>query len=620
MVFIGADARKHHTFRGSLAMLQIYDNALGTAAVRCAFESGRRLIQSGQMAQSVDSDCRRPLSTGCTSPFASGSPATLFASVPEVDDGSCHFDEHPTVSETGVIAITDSWQRVLLTSSAYTRPIVFTGVLSRQSTAQAVLRIGDVKMDESGRWSFTIRAEQESCHFAKPPSTAERVSYLVVEAGVSQEGWQAGGIRIDDQEWHRVSLLHLFDSAVGGNPAPVVISHQQNFDPRMQSVTTRHNMQPDPITASAQEAYQGFFIQVQGTGVWCPDNHYFTEYFDNLELVGSPVETLCESTVPDWHWHSCCGGVPPAMEGRGYFEKPFLFSTRWTSRIHTREDSTFRFLSLASGGSRIFLDEATVLDAWEEYGSTLTSDPVPMSAGYHNLVYEYRSADSLDATPTNSYAVLKWVSAISTATGAGNYTDTVASGVTAPLVELYADVGWLACATGNGAMNSQQLEAGFVSFTRSPVRISFGAGFVTAPLVFATLISTDRLSAHLRLLEAGQQHASIATEYDTCNFVVDNDDHLLGWIAMALPAAIGAVESKFSRRLTNSSDVIALLSIRESLGLPDYLQWHNGSDPCSDRWAGIECRAATGKEPRVVVLDVRPLAISTPCTNIIKQL
>jgi hypothetical protein len=152
-------------------------------------------------------------------------------------------------------------------------------------------------------------------------------------------------------------------------------------------------------------------------------------------------------------------------------------------------------------------------------------------------------------------------------------------------------------------MNSQQLEAGFASISLGPVKVHFGAHFASAPILFAALISTERLSAHLRLLEAKQQHVSIATEHDTCNVVVDNDDHLIGWIAMELPET-GAVQSTVSQRPTKTSDVVALLNIRESLGLPEYLQWHNGSDPCSDRWAGVECRAEAGGDPRVVVLDV----------------
>jgi hypothetical protein len=374
----------------------------------------------------------------------------------------------------------------------------------------------------------------------------------------------------------------------------------QNYDSRTEFVTTRQHIVPAPLPLGAStQPYQAFFVKVQGEGVWCPDTHYYVEYFGGIDLAGTPAAALCEPSVPNWHWHSCCGGVPPAMmEGP---DKSPVFSARWTTRIRTNE-ATFYFSSLASGGSRIMLDETIVLDAWEEWGSTFTSDPVPTSAGYHILVYEYRSADTSDATPTNSYAVLTWTSeGASAATGASaNYTEIVGSGM-----ELYADIGWLACAPGTGLLNEQQLEAGFAPVASgSTTSLEFGARFNTVPIVFSTIISTSGLDVHLRLLKATEEQISIATEYDTCNFVINSDNHVLAWIITMPPTNVGAVQSAVKQQLTRVNDVTALLTIRESLGLPDDLQGHNGSDPCSDRWAGVECRAAAGKAPRVVVLDV----------------
>jgi hypothetical protein len=165
-------------------------------------------------------------------------------------------------------------------------------------------------------------------------------------------------------------------------------------------------------------------------------------------------------------------------------------------------------------------------------------------------------------------------------------------------------------------VHGQQLEAGFAAaISSSTTRIKFGARFATAPIVFSTIFSTGRLIAHLRLLDASEEHFSIATEYDTCNFVVGADHHILAWIIMAAPTDIGTLESVVSQRLTRPQDVTALLSIRASLGLPDYLLWRNSSDPCIDRWAGVECRAGAGEEPRVVVLDVRVLS-SQRCTQL----
>jgi hypothetical protein len=459
-VFVGGIEPGNINLHGALAMLQVYDEALEEALMQCVYMTGRQLVQSGRMDQIVPSKCRPLVTTGCMNLVASESivgaletmnnPLTLL-----VDDGSCQFDEHPAVGEQGVIDVTDSWQRISLHGSSYTRPLVFTGVLTRQSTAQAVIRLRNIGMDSSGLWSFEIRAEQKSCHFAKPPPTAESVSYLVVEAGVSEEGWQAGVLRAHDREWQRVSLLHRLDEF---GAAPVVVSHVQNDDGKTEFVTTRHHLVPAPLPADAVrvEPYRAFFVQVQ--------------------------------------------------------------------------------------------DEVRA----------------------------------------------------STATNSANYT-----GAVMPEAEFYADVGWLVCSSSTDKMHSQHLEAGFAPVTLISTSVNFGTRFETAPIVLAAILSTGRLNAHLRLLEASEHRVSIATEYDTCNFVFDGGDHLIGWIAISYPRAVEAMGSTVSQRPTAAQDVAALLSIGGSLGLPDYLLWRNGSDPCIDRWAGVECRAATGEDPRVVVLDVR---------------
>jgi hypothetical protein len=744
------------------------------------------------------------------------------------DDGSCKFTEQPSIGEHGIIDVTDNWQQILLHGTSYARPVVFCGVLTRQSTAQAVVQIQNVNIDSTGRWSFEVRAEQKSCHFAKPPPTMERVTYLVVETGISEEGWQAGMIRTTDREWHRISLLRKLgdlDTSGLNLVAPVIVSQVQNYDARTKLVTTRQHMDPNPLlkyhthkadkdaiigvfygadpgegldfygefvyavningqggirigdalftsdastvgvtisqnnilwhddpkvqyktfgpseddavlvslldacrysakepiiiqldaldpqssyvfqlltyenddemcfdiladdvlivehfdpaaiqgginthvsgaflrykfqttgttsvtitlkvsdtpcpvggslpvvqaftlerVASAVQAqatqnasvplytqvgyggiglgstpYHAFFVQVTGEGVWCPDGYWYAEYFDNLDLAGAPVAAVCEPTAPNWHWHALdSNGVPSAMP-RGGSAK---FSARWTSRVQTRDQETnVLFSSLSSGGSRITLDDTTVLDKWEESGTTSVSDLITIGGrGYHVLVYESRSVRDWDTTPTDSYAVLVTSSedGVSTLVVA-NQTDTELA-----ISQLYADVGWLVCLPGSGFMNSHPLEAGFLMATPDlTTRIDFSKHFTTIPMVFAGLSSTSALGGHLRLLEATTGHGSLATEYDTCNFVVESK-RMLSWIAIS--TLTETIDLAVSQRPTNASDTNALLQITELLSLPDYLKWHNGTDPCRDRWTGVECRTFSNGIPRVVVLDVR---------------
>jgi hypothetical protein len=600
---VGATKSGASGLKGSIAMLQIYASALSIDALQCLHESGQLLVQNGKMGQSVPSLCRGPVTTGCTSIAATTVTAQSLDTLdPDMlDDGSCRFDSEMSTSERGLIHITDAWQQVLLHGS-YRHPVVFLGVLTRQSTAQAVVRLRNVAMDLGGTWSFDVRAEQKSCHFAKPPPTAERVSYLVVDAGVSEEGWQAGVIRARDREWHRVSLLHPFHPRVNGSVStPVVISHVQNFDSRTEFVTTRHYLVPKPLVGGNTALYQAFFLQIQGEGVWCPDGHFYTEYFDNLELGGTPVAAVCEPTAPDWHWHACCEGVPSAMAARG----SVLFSARWTSRLLMEKQKVrLSVSSTASSGSRIMLDGTTVLDKWEECCSTFTSDLIPISEGYHIVNFEYRSAANLDVSPTESYAVLTYFTEDDTpAFGITNHTDARSRAIGSDTHSLHADVGWLGCVPGSSTISGRLMQAGFAQTTSGLTTVvDFGDQFTAAPLVLAGLVSTGTLSGHIRLLTASKAQLSLATEYDTCNFVVGAAERTISWIVM--PTSVNVVNSAVSQRPTNASDVAALLRIRESLSLPDYLQWHNGSDPCHNRWAGIECRTF-GETPRVVVVDVR---------------
>lgn len=213
-------------FQGSIAMLQLFATALSgpesgpESDVQCVFDGGRELVQNQRMAQPSRSACRGPVTTGCTNGIADNF-ETL--SVNSIDDGSCLFGVRPrqaTVGELRAVRVTDNWQRVDL-SGSYTNPIVLCGVVTRESTTQAVVRVRNVRADpQTGAWYFEVVAEQKHCHFAQPPPISELVDFIVVEAGVSAEGWQAGIVRVHDTEWHRTSYLQEPEPGA----SPVVIS------------------------------------------------------------------------------------------------------------------------------------------------------------------------------------------------------------------------------------------------------------------------------------------------------------------------------------------------------------------------------------------------------------
>eukprot|EP01051_Picozoa_sp_SAG22_P000952 SAG22_NODE_31_length_27697_cov_7.384376_23_plen_173_part_00 len=163
--------------------------------------------------------------------------------------------------------MTDGWQTVALRGS-YSRPVVFCNLLSRSSTTQAFIRVGNLQADLAGAWSFEVKAEQKSsCHLADPPPLAELASFLVAEAGLSAEGWQAGILRVHDEEWYRASFHSPFETAV-----PVVLTQVQNFDERTELVTTRQHLSPRPFDdrdSNSSSPHFSFFVQVEGEGIWC---------------------------------------------------------------------------------------------------------------------------------------------------------------------------------------------------------------------------------------------------------------------------------------------------------------------------------------------------------------
>ena len=344
-------------------------------------------------------------------------------------------------------------------------------------------------------------------------------------------------------------------------------------------------------------------LQLQGEGIWCQDSEFYAEYYDSLDLSGSPLATQCEISAPDEHWHATSGGIPPALLGTTRTLEPMLFSARWTTRLDVFPVSdTFVFSSTANKGSRIIIDDVTILDYWEECCSTFSTNPVTLNIGYHKLVYEYRSAYISTDSPVNSFAQLSWTRSGGRSFGADlrvNRTNMTAS----TAMPLYADVGWLSTSAQPGQLLNRHFQAGTVLVDLNLVAsVEFPSTFGAAPSMFGSIVSTADTHGHLRLLETSNRATTLAIEYSTCELVIAGIDHSVSWIAVA-PDGPGA-SMRVSQRATLTTDVQALLEIDAALRLPDYFHWRNNSDCCRDRWSGVECRTDATDTPRVVVLDV----------------
>ena len=66
-VIVGADRKGNYALHGSVAMLQIYTDALYASAVHCVYDSGHQLITSGHLSKPHARSCLGSVVTGCTS-------------------------------------------------------------------------------------------------------------------------------------------------------------------------------------------------------------------------------------------------------------------------------------------------------------------------------------------------------------------------------------------------------------------------------------------------------------------------------------------------------------------------------------------------------------------------
>ncbi len=88
--------------------------------------------------------------------------------------------------------------------------------------------------------------------------------------------------------------------------------------------------------------------------------------------------TRCESSIAyDW------GAAGPG-NGLGTDN----FSVRWTGRFDFAAAS-YVFTARADDGIRVWVDGASVIDAWKDQGVTTYQASVPLTAGAHDVKVEY---------------------------------------------------------------------------------------------------------------------------------------------------------------------------------------------------------------------------------------
>jgi glucose/arabinose dehydrogenase/endonuclease YncB( thermonuclease family) len=114
----------------------------------------------------------------------------------------------------------------------------------------------------------------------------------------------------------------------------------------------------------------------------CPTGQYRAEYFDNRTLTGTPTFSRCETGI-NYSWDS---------GGPGNGVGPDDFSVRWTGRFgFAAGDHTF--VATADDGVRLWLDGASLIDAWRDQPPTEYRATRSVTAGEHEVKVEYYEAN-----------------------------------------------------------------------------------------------------------------------------------------------------------------------------------------------------------------------------------
>ena len=109
-----------------------------------------------------------------------------------------------------------------------------------------------------------------------------------------------------------------------------------------------------------------------------PISYYNAEYFNNMDLAGTPVLTRVESILyNDW------GSSSPHQDVQSD-----NFSARWTYKDNF-SNSAYRFTVTADDGVRLKVDGLTVIDQWKDQAPTTYNIDLNLVAGEHTVVMEY---------------------------------------------------------------------------------------------------------------------------------------------------------------------------------------------------------------------------------------
>ncbi|MEM2253824.1 MAG: PA14 domain-containing protein [Desulfurococcaceae archaeon] len=113
---------------------------------------------------------------------------------------------------------------------------------------------------------------------------------------------------------------------------------------------------------------------------------------ENLDLMTPLVKDVQPWINYIW-WSNPVPGVPSEF-----------FAVKWSGFLYVPHTGTYRFYVTTDDGSRLWIDDILIIDAWRDQApTTYISEPLNIDAGYHKLKYWFYNRYAF------AEAVLGWI-------------------------------------------------------------------------------------------------------------------------------------------------------------------------------------------------------------------
>ncbi|MEM8945911.1 MAG: DUF5060 domain-containing protein [Planctomycetota bacterium] len=105
------------------------------------------------------------------------------------------------------------------------------------------------------------------------------------------------------------------------------------------------------------------------------------QYFDTIDLT-EPVGTRVDSVVnfPNDSLGNSAQGMVAADDN---------YSIRWTGWVHVEQSGTWQFTTFSNDGVRLWVDDAQLINNWNQHPSVRDDGQIQLDAGWHPIRMEY---------------------------------------------------------------------------------------------------------------------------------------------------------------------------------------------------------------------------------------